>query len=76
MMAIKKEKTKRINKWNRQFVVQGNYGDGWYDLHKHDNRIDARNDYQWFQKNESNPHRIIERRILNPKFKPRKKRRK
>ena len=75
MMANKK-KTKRINKWNRQYVVQGNYGYGWDDLVTHDNRTDARNDYLWYQKNESNSHRIIERRILNPKFKPRKKRRK
>lgn len=55
---------KKITKWMKQYVVQGNYGYGWDDLVTHENRIDALNDYKWYAQNEQYPHRIIERKTL------------
>ncbi len=51
-------------------VLQGNYGYGWDDLVEYENPEDEdvkkeiKSDWESYQKNESYPHRIIQRRIL------------
>lgn len=58
---------RKIKKWLYLYVVQGYYGYGWGDLVTHENRIDALNDYKWYEQNEQYPHRIIKRRTLRKK---------
>lgn len=56
-------------------VLQGNYGYGWDDLCEYDPKNEGqmkelRDDFKTYKKEEpSVHHRIIERRIPNPKYK-------
>lgn len=64
--ATKKKEPKTIE----VKVLQGNYGYGWDDLVEYDNYKDAKTDYKAYRENERNAsHRIITRRVPNPKYK-------
>lgn len=57
------------NKWINLFVVQGNYGYGWNDLTSTPSYMVAKKDIKDYRMNERALHRIIRRRVLNPKYK-------
>ena len=55
--------TKRKNKYEYLFVVQGNYGYGWEDLISSEDRREARARLKDYRDNEKKySHRIIQRR--------------
>ena len=59
-------RTKKDNKYEYLYIVQGNYGDtyGWEDLTASDDRAEARRDLRDYTLNEPYPHRTIRRRVL------------
>lgn len=62
---LAKKEPKTIIEYN----VQGNYGSGWEDVTAEDTRTEARQRLKEYNENEPNPHRIIVRRVPNPKYK-------
>ena len=61
------------NKYLYLSVLQGNYGYGWDDLCSYDHAIpgwkkELRADLKAYRENEMFPHRIIQRREPNPRF--------
>ena len=61
---------KRENKYTYLYVLQGNYSYGFEDLTASENRKEIKNDLRDYRENEGGNYRIIERRELNPKYKP------
>jgi hypothetical protein len=51
-------------KYIYEYIVQGNYGQGWEDVGAHTSRRDARAEKRTYDENESYPHRVIFRRTL------------
>lgn len=66
--SLKKTHVKKQNKYLYLYVVQGNYGYGWEDLTQSESWREARDDLKAYRQNDPHPHRIIERRELNPKY--------
>ena len=61
---------KRVNKYLYLYIVQGNYGDGWEDVTAADNWKEALGYLKDYRDNEAFfPHRMIQRRELNPEYK-------
>ena len=54
----------KTTKYIYEYIVQGNYGQGWEDVGAHDNKRDARGEKRTYDANESQPHRVIFRRTL------------
>jgi hypothetical protein len=47
-----------------EYIVQGNYGQGWEDLTSEDNRTEARTRLREYNENEREySHRLIKRRV-------------
>lgn len=63
-------KTKCINKWLKEYVVQGNYGHGWEDVTAEETYREARQRLREYRENSSGAHRLITRRVPNPEFQP------
>lgn len=62
-------KTKRINKWVTEHIVQGNYGyHGWEDECSEETRKEARQRLREYLENGPGRYRLIRRRVLNPAF--------
>lgn len=61
---------KRINKWLKEYVVQGNYGysHGWEDVTASETYKEAKDDLKAYRENSSGAHRLITRRVLNPEY--------
>jgi IS1 family transposase len=61
----------KIPKTVLEFSIQGNYGGGFEDVITEDNYKDARTQLKCYNDNEKEyAHRIVKRRVPNPKFKP------
>lgn len=57
------------NKWNTEYVIQGNYGNGWDDLVTYTNKSEADADLRIYNKEESQyRHRLITRKVQNPNW--------
>lgn len=63
-------KPKRINKWLKEYVVQGNYGygHGWEDVAASETYKEAKDDLKAYRENSPGVHRLITRRVLNPEY--------
>jgi hypothetical protein len=63
-------KTKRINKWTTEFIVQGNYGygHGWEDETSEETRKEARQRLKEYRENGPGQYRLIARRVRNPEY--------
>lgn len=66
----------KTNKFIYLSVLQGNYGYGWDDLCQYDHsepgwEAELKSDRKAYRENEPYPHRVIYRRVLNPKYKER-----
>jgi len=60
--------TKKQNKYEYLFVLQGYYGYGWEDLTASLDKREMRSDMKAYRDNEKGVYRIIERRELNPEY--------
>lgn len=59
----------KINKYIYLYVIQGSYGQGFEDVDQSDSYQEARHNYKLYRENETQyPHRLIQRRELNPKW--------
>jgi hypothetical protein len=57
---------KKKNKWKDEFVVQGNYGQGWEDVTSEGTHSEARQRLKEYNENETMyGHRLITRKVLN-----------
>lgn len=57
---------KKKNKWKDEFVVQGNYGQGWEDVTSEDTHSEARQRLKEYNENETMyGHRLITRKVMN-----------
>jgi hypothetical protein len=62
---VKQAKAKK-NKWKDEFVVQGNYGQGWEDVTSEGTHSEARQRLKEYNENETMyGHRLITRKVLN-----------
>lgn len=61
---------KRINKWLKEYVVQGNYGygHGWEDVTAEETYREARQRLKEYRENSPGAHRLITRRVINPDY--------
>jgi len=59
--SMKKDK----RKYREEFVIQGNYGQGWEDVNTETKWSDAKRSLREYDENESYPHRRITRRVKN-----------
>lgn len=56
--------TKKIFKDRKyEFVVQGNYGQGWEDVTSEEKHYEAQERLKEYNDNESYPHRIVRKRV-------------
>lgn len=63
---------KKVNKFLYLYVVQGKYTQeyGWEDLCSSEDYFESVSDLKAYRQNEREyPHRLIERRVLNPQYK-------
>lgn len=68
--AKKSVKAARENKYVNEYVLQGNYGQGWEDLVSYDSRQEGNVDLKAYNENEQGvPHRLITRKGNNPNYK-------
>jgi len=59
----------KTNKYIYLWIIQGSYGQGWEDVDQSESYQEARNNYRLYRENEREyPHRMINRRELNPEY--------
>lgn len=60
---------KKINKWIKEYIIQGYYGHGWEDDTAESSIKEARARLKEYRQNSNYPSRPITRRVINPEWK-------